>query len=87
MGGGSVLLMGADSSPFLFLEVHMSEKSQTIALRVTPSEHSFVVSEAKKFGCTSSALIRALIKIHFDSRKHQGDLAQRVERHLETPHD
>ena len=25
--------------------------SETIALRVTPSEHSFVASEAKKFGC------------------------------------
>jgi len=65
----------------------MSGKSQTIALRVTPNEHSFVANEAKKFGCSSSALIRALIKIHFDSRKNQGDLAQRVERYLEAPHD
>jgi hypothetical protein len=62
-------------------------KSQVIALRVTPSEHRFVTAEAKKFGCSSSALIRALIKIHYQSRQNQGELAQRVEHHLETPHD
>lgn len=62
-------------------------KSQTIALRVTPSEHRFVLAEAKKFGCSSSALIRALIKLHYQSRQNQGEFAQRVEEHLETPHD
>jgi hypothetical protein len=62
-------------------------RAKTIALRVTPSEHRFVFAEAKKFGCSSSALIRALIKLHYQSRQNQGEFAQRVEEHLETPHD